>query len=270
LVGAILHPRGIGASLGESAAMVEGGIHNEAVLERVVLPSARLSAVDRVEIYRQAYRSRLIECLADDYPAVEHALGADAFAAVCRAYIDDHPSRSPSLNGYGRRFADFVASHQHPLAPFAADLAALEWALVEVVHAPSSERLSPDKLATAPPASWAGARFMPSDSVRLLELAYPANAYFQAFRQKEDPLPPEQAWSATAVFRDGPTLWRMDLSRPMHLLLHALFTGRSLGEAIEVLVVEQGACDNEAGDLMQWFRDWVRHGFFSEIIPATP
>jgi hypothetical protein len=266
---AIMHPEGIAASLRDSAPSARAGV-TESLVERLVRPSATLSGRERVHIYRDAYRSRLVECLADDYPVVRHAMGEDDFDAVCRAYIDARPSRSPSLNFYGAHFADFLRSWPHPLAAFAADLAALEWALVEVLHAGSPLRLSHEELAAVPPASWASARFEPSRTVRVLELHHPANAYFQSVRQGNDPSPPESSWSATAVFRDGATLWRMELSRPMHRLLCELFAGHSLGDAVEALVSELGATPQGGNDIMVWFRDWVGHGFFARIVvPPT-
>lgn len=271
---AIIHPGGLAVSLEETSATRHSGI-SEAGVERLVRPSATMSGAERVDIYRRAYRSRLIECLADDYPAVEHALGEEDFEAVCRAFIDEYPSRSPSLNFYGRPFAAFLRAWHHPLAAFAADVAALEWALVEVIHAGSSSRLSHAALAAVPAPQWADARFVASSTVRLLELGHPANLYFQKFRQGEDPSPPAPAWSATAVFRDGATLWRMDLSRGMHLLLRDLFAGRSLGGAVESLAAElaegeHGRAPQTSGptggsEVMQWFRDWVQHGFFARI-----
>jgi hypothetical protein len=260
----ILDPRGSSASVRDDVATRQAGLF-ELHVERLVRPSATLSGAERLDIYRQAYRSRLIECLADDYPAVRHALGEKDFDDACRSFIDEHPSRSPSLNHYGRPFAAFLRGRRHPLATFAADLAILEWALVEVIHAGASSRLSHGALAAVPASSWAGARFVASSTVRLLELEYPANRYFQAYRQGDAPSPPAPAWSATAVFRDGATLWRMDLSRAMHLLLRQLFGGRSLGEAVESLVAEPGAGEHGGSDVMQWFRDWVRHGFFAKI-----
>jgi hypothetical protein len=232
----------------------------------LVLPSAALSPDERVDIYRRAYRARLIECLADDYGAVQHALGEDSFDAACREYIDRYPSRSPSLNFYGRAFAAFLRNYAHPASQFASDLAALEWALVEVVHAGAVARLTPEALANVPSSCWAEARLVPSATVRVLELGHPANAYFQAFRTGESPAIPGPCWSAVAVYRDGSTLWRMELSRPMHFLLRALDEGRSLGEAIDTAVSEHAVTEREAGDVLRWFRDWVGHGFFSQIL----
>ena len=70
-----------------------------------------MTAAERLAIYRDGYRARLVECLADDYPAVRHLLGAEAFEAIAHAYVDKHPSRSPNLNAFGRLMPAFLAAH---------------------------------------------------------------------------------------------------------------------------------------------------------------
>ena len=54
---------------------------------RLITPSATLSALERIDIYRRGYHARLIECLVDDYPVLQHALGEERFEELCRAYI---------------------------------------------------------------------------------------------------------------------------------------------------------------------------------------
>ena len=261
---AVMHPVGVLESVRERGAVGSQPVGVEDA-ERVVAPSSRLSGLDRVAIYHDAFRARLVECLADDYPALRHALGQSPFETLCHAYITKHPSRSPNLNSFGRRMSDFCRSRNEPLAAFSADLAALEWAMVDVVHAAPADGLSEAALATIPPTDWPRARFEPSDIVRVLEFGYPVNAYFQAYNTEGDPSVPEPAWSANAVFRDGPTIWRMDLSPAMHALLDALFGGRALGGALEALASSGQLTEEEAPSVMQWFRDWVRYGFFAKI-----
>jgi hypothetical protein len=260
---AVMHPRGVAASVDERR---ELGGERVAIddIERVVLPSSRLSGLERIEIYHDAYLARLVECLADDYPALRHALGDDRFELLCHAYVEAHPSRSPNLNAFGRHMADFCR-HASSVPAWAADLAALEWALVEVVHTAPADALSEEALARIPPAQWPGARFAPSQAVRVLELGHAANAYFQAFNEGGDPGEPQPGWSATAVFRDGATIWRMDMSRPMHALLQSLFGGATLGTALDALASSGELAEDEAPRVMAWFRDWVRYGFFASI-----
>jgi hypothetical protein len=268
---AVMHPVGVTESVRERGAVGDEPVGVDDA-ERVVARSSRLSGLERVAIYHAAYRARLVECLADDYPALRNALGPSAFETLCDAYITEHPSRSPNLNSFGRSMSDFCRARSEPLAEFSADLAALEWAMVDVVHAAPAKGLSEEVLATIPPQDWTRARFAPSDIVRVLECGYPVNAYFQAYNTEGDPSPPEPGWSATAVFRDGPTIWRMDLSPAMHALLDALFGGATLGAALEALASSGQLGGDEAPSVMQWFRDWVRYGFFAQIFiePEDP
>jgi hypothetical protein len=166
-------------------------------LERLVTPGPRLSAVERVQIYQQGYFARLVECLLDDYPALSYALGDATFEALARAYIEKHPSRSRSLNAYGQHLATFCRSRPEAWASCAADLARLEWALVEVIHEPVDQRLAPDALAKIPAARWQTARLLPSRGMRLLDFDYPVNDFFQAFRDERAPELPERAPTTT-------------------------------------------------------------------------
>jgi hypothetical protein len=264
-VAAVTHPANVIESVRERGAVGDEPV-GVADAERVVAPSSRLSGLERVAIYHEAYRARLVECLADDYPALQHALGPSSFESLCHAYITEHPSRSSNLNSFGRQLSTFCRARSVPLAEFSADLAALEWAMVEVVHEASAERLSEEALADLRPEDWTSARFTPNDIVRVLQFRYPVNAYFQAYNTDGDPSVPEPAWSATAVFCDGPTVWRMDLGPAMHALLDALFRGRSLGVALESLATSGQLGHEEAPSVMRWFREWVRHGFFARIL----
>jgi hypothetical protein len=251
----VMDPRGVSSA-------VEEGDHQ---IERVLLPSRSLTALERLAIYGDAYRARLVECLADDYPALKYAVGDDAFEALCLRYIARHPSTSPNLNTFGRHMAAFCHDEERPGLHFEGDLAALEWAMVEVLHAAAAEKLDLATLAGVPAQRWAGARFAPGGAVRVVEFGYPVNAYFQAFRMDEAPRVPEKGWAATAVFRDGATIWRMDLSRAMHALLMMLFDGTALGPALEALATAGQVTEEEGAQVMVWFRDWVGHGFFARI-----
>ena len=269
----VMDPRGVARAVEENAATegnapgtIDGGLRLlSSDIERVLAPSKTLAGIDRLVIYGDAYRARLVECLADDYPALKYALGDDPFEALCLRYIARHPSTSPNLNGFGRHMAAFCHAEERPPLRFEGDLAALEWAMVEVLHAAATEKLDLATLAGLPADRWAEARFVPGGAVRIVQFGHPVNAYFQAFRMDKAPVAPEPGWSATAVFRDGATIWRMDLSRAMHALLMMLFGQTALGPALEALAAAGQLTEEEGAQVMAWFRDWVGHGFFARI-----
>jgi len=237
-------------------------------LERWVTPGPQLSATDRVRIYHDGYFARLVECLADDYPALGYALGEETFASLAHDYIEAHPSRSRSLNAYGLHLAAFCRARREPWSDFGADLARLEWALVEVVHEPAGESLTSEALATIPAARWENARLLASRALRLLDFDYPVNEFFQAYRDERAPEMPERSRTATAVFRQGLALWRMNLEPRAALLLNDLVVGVPLAAAIARLEARsraEGESEELARLLPQWLGSWVQSGFFRGV-----
>jgi hypothetical protein len=244
-------------------------------VDRFLQGGPRIGPGDRLQIHRDAYRSRLVECLADDYPVMKHLLGDEPFEALAGAYIEAHPSDSPSLNFFGRKMASFVGGLAgggiaclEGKRAFAADLAHLEWALLEAIHAPPCEPFSLEHLAGIAPDAWGGVRLGSGAGVKLLRLAHPANDYFQAVRDDLDPAMPAPAPSATLVHRKGWIVWRSNLAPPMAGVLEAILAGAPLGEALASL--EGGAGEGEREepgggehDVAGWFRDWVSSGVFT-------
>ncbi|MEY2932441.1 MAG: hypothetical protein RL033_3190 [Pseudomonadota bacterium] len=243
-----------------------------AVEERVVAGS--LSARERVGIYRHGYVARLVECLEDDYPALQHALGSEPFAELCRDFIRQHPPRSPSLNYYGAPFAGYCAGRRERWARFSAELAQLEWALVESIHEHEGERLELASLVPLSPEDWARARLLPSPTLRLLQTHYPVGSYYQAWREGEaltERFPaPER--SALAVCRRGADVWRVQVELQLVPLIVSLIDGTPLLAALEAAATpsENSAAAPSSAVLQHAFRDWVSCGMFSGVDTAQP
>src|SRR5271169_6033809 len=70
----------------------------------------KVPAEVRLDIYGNAYRSRLIEALTASYPILELYFGTDDFEELCLAYIAAHPSEYRSIRWFGDKMADFLSS----------------------------------------------------------------------------------------------------------------------------------------------------------------
>jgi hypothetical protein len=249
---------------------------DEASAVRLVTPSKTLSSLERIDIYRRGYHARLIECLADDYPVLEHALGEEAFEALCRAYIAQYPSTAPSLNYFGRHMAELCRSQSLPNPGFCADLASLEWAVVLGIHAPTAHALGFEDLTSVPPERWAGARFTLNPSLSILRLQHPVNAYLQSFRNGESPaLPsstsasvPVTGGAAVAVYRTGKSVWRLELDGAMVTLVEALAAGETLEASLQRVQAQLAdRTEQEAAALVSTcFRHSVSSGLFSALV----
>ena len=234
---------------------------------RLVTPSSTLSSLARLEIYRRSYRARLIECLADDYPVLQETLGEETFEGLCRAYIDKHPSTEPSLNRFGRHLADFCRNHALSGPDFAADLAALEWAVVLAIHAPTAPPLTAEDLARISIESWPEIRLVPNPSLGVHAFDYPVSAYLSARRRGEAAALPAARRCSVAVYRTEQSVWRLELTPPMATLVESLSRGETLGASLSLVAAQlDGVPEAEAAqNVTTWFSHAVSSGLFSGI-----
>jgi hypothetical protein len=240
--------------------------------ERVVTAGPRMSAAERLDVYRLAYKARLVECLLDDYPVLAKLLGRETFDELARAYVDRHPSSSPNLNFFGRHMASFLRETSvaglEPVRAFASELATLEWALVEVLHAEVAPPLDLAELQGLPPEAWATARLVVAEGVRLFRFEHPVNAFFQRVMADEDlPAVPGPAPSAVVVYRKELAIWRMDLTPAMTRVLAPIFAKRTIGEALAELEAHGDPAELEeaARSLSAWFSEWTLAGLFTRV-----
>ncbi len=261
----ISHPDSLAAGRA-AAAELEASLGVRA-LEDLVTSSGRLSAADRLAIYHHGYRARLVECVADDYRGLVRALGDAAFEALARAYVAAHPSRSWDLVPYARHLPDFIAAlgaapGGWPAALTVAaahDLARLEWAMIEVTHAPSPPAIALDALAALPPERGGEVRLVPSPALCVLTFDHAVHPLYKALLRGE-PWPEPLAGRAwVAVWRQGGQIWRMALTEVTAALLGSLMRGAPLGEALGAVP------EDAAGDVMRWFAEWMQSGFFAGL-----
>jgi hypothetical protein len=232
-----------------------------------VVDAGRLSADERLQVYADAYRLRLIEALETDFIALRAFLGEDAFNALARAYIDASPSTHYSLRYFGTGFAGFLArTSPYAATPVLAELAAFDWALTNAFDATDDPVLAVDDLATIAPQNWPTLRFHAHSSVARLDLQWNAPAIWCA-ADSGDTLPaPERAETSIPW-----VIWRQDLSTYFRSLdaheayaLDALKRGDTFAEICEGLCewIEPEEAAATAAGLM---RQWVADGMLSEF-----
>jgi len=258
---------------------ISGSEQDAELASSLLTDGPRSSARERLDVYRIGYRGRLVECLVDDYPVLSEALGQERFEVLCEAYLERHPSSSPNLNPFGRHMAELCRGADPELVQavfetettreFCSDLAALEWALVEAIHAPASPSFDLGALQAVPPDRVGDVRLVPSGSGRILRFGFPVNVFYQACRRSgEVPAVPGPSPSATAVYRKGFTIWRMDLTPAMARVLTALLERSTIAESLARIGVDESdpaALGEAERSVMVWFREWVQSGFFSGV-----
>ncbi|MBI5490435.1 MAG: putative DNA-binding domain-containing protein [Deltaproteobacteria bacterium] len=248
----------------------EGDVSREFVrtANELILPSALLEPVERLELYHRQYWYRLLDSLAEDFPALRRLLGDKTFWDVIESYVEHVPSRSFTLRHLGRYLGDFVDEHPalapHPL--HAADLARLEYALCEAFEAAEHPAL--------PPAELAGTRIALQPHLRLLALRTPVDTFrhrVQAGRKTAAPRPAAQtARRFVAVFRRGLRLQVDRLPRAAFEILSAIERTGSLDQAMDEVARRTDLRRLlEAARVSAWFADWLGRGWLVRA-PANP
>jgi hypothetical protein len=115
---------------------------------RTIASDQSASAQERLDVYANMYFFRLLENLSLDFPRVAALVGPTGFHNLITDYLAACPSRDPSVRNVGRALPTFLQDHQAS-PPWLADLAALEWARLDVADRTDIPLLTASELASA-------------------------------------------------------------------------------------------------------------------------
>lgn len=225
-----------------------------------VVSTARAGAEERVKIYVEGYRLRLLEVLQDNFTGLHALLGDEDFDHLGRAYIDAHPSTHPSVRWFSQHLARFLQSTPpYDAQPYLAEMAAFEWTQGLVFDAIDAPVAGVQALAAVAPDAWAGLRFQLHPTVHLLTLEWNIPVAWQVLDAGEAPELRQADAPATWL------LWRADLLTHWRSLgedevwaLNAVVEGKSFGELCEGLCQwhdPSGIAMQAAGFLKRWLTD---------------
>src|SRR5229473_4324207 len=213
-------------------------------IDEAIAEAPPLSVADRLGIYRNAYRVRLIEALDDTYPILHALLGDEVFVALGEEFVSAHPSVHRSIRWYGGELSAFLGQRP-PYAeqPILSELALLEWTLAEVFDAADAEPKPRAALSAVDASAWSALRFDFHPSLRRLHLHWNTAAVWQAMSREETPPDP--------VCAEHPVqwlLWRQNLQN--------YFRSMAADEAAALDSALRGATFAEICEaLAQWLLD---------------
>lgn len=233
---------------------------NDAVAH--VVDAGNLSAEQRLEVYAEAYRLRLLEALETDYVALRAYLGDDDFQTLGTAYIDARPSRHYSLRYFGQNLAPFLRETlPYAKSTLLAELAAFDWALTTAFDAADDPVLTIADVSTVDANDWPKLRFRARASVQRLDLRWNSPVIWKAADSGAETLPAaEQAadFIAWVAWRQGLDTFFRSLEVDEAYALDALLRGEpfeSICEGLCQWVDPQHAAARAAGFLQQWVSD---------------
>lgn len=217
-------------------------------------------AVDqRLAVYANAYRRRLVEALASVFERCAQMLGEDVFDALALAYVETHPPHDRSLGRYGVDFPEWLRARDPELAT-AVGVATIDAGLRRAFDAADAEPVDRAALLALPVAAWAGLRFT---WVPALTTGQVDAAAIERWREPDAPRDDATDRSITAIAfwrRDGQTFFRSMTSS------EALLHGRLRGGATLAKACADATSPISLDVAVPALLSWIDEGWVARLI----
>jgi hypothetical protein len=186
----------------------------------------------RLNIYKHAYRQRMLATLRLDYPVLLSVLGGQVFNELALQFIQHLQSDHPAIHFISRGFASFLSGVNAQYV----DLANIEWGVDAVLAAKAQTILTQEALLELAQSNLENAVFKLVDATCLLRLNSNALDVWRVHEQGED-LPSlikadvrhVICWRETFVAR-----W-LELDEAQTCVISAIQAGETFGSICELL-----------------------------------
>jgi hypothetical protein len=170
-------------------------------IEKDIVSTSDALAEHRLGTYFNAYRIRLIDCLAIEFSGLHQHLGQQAFENLALNYLKHYPSSHPSVRWFGEDLVEYLRSTSDlEDRDFLSELARFEWTKGLVFDDyDSTTPYSIEDMAQVPQQAWPGIQVEFIAAMRWLDFYSNACPYWVALDNSET-LP-------TIEFGDYPVRW---------------------------------------------------------------
>jgi hypothetical protein len=247
------------APSGVAHALESGSSH--AWLAQHVVTDLHASAVARLALYADMYFFRLRDNLALDFPRLHAVLGEVQFHNLVTAYLWAHPSSEPSVRHVGQHLPAFLGEHALSCErPWLRDLAALEWARIDVYDRADHVSLSVVDLQRESAQGCITLWLRWVDAHQLLRVSHAVQTLWRALAQETPYCAPEPGSQALMVWRASDlTVHHRALEAVELQLAPRLAEGVSFIDLCQLLTTERS--DEHAAQLaVQLVSSWTRAG----------
>ena len=223
---------------------------------RLACGSAKLSALDQVEVYREQFWLRHLACLSEDFPTAVALLGAAAFKELCVRYLAAFPPTHFMLRKLGVALGQFIAESEGD--PLLAEIVRVEWAFIDAFDADDAPLLDGGAIAAATDDDWPLALIGLHPSITLLDLTWPADDLREAHAHGSAVFRPDPAPRCLVVHRRSRKLYAERVSTGAFAVLVAL----ARGETLEAACTHADDAEEKIGE---WLAQWTAFGWIASV-----
>ncbi len=225
----------------------------------------RVSPIGQLDIYREQFWIRHVNCLREDFPVLLALVGDAKFEAIVADYLAAHPPKKFQLRHLGEDLAGFLATRDDALL---ADLARLEWAFIDAFDAADAPPLDPSAIASIPEDAWPNARLVLHPSLQRMRLEFPTHQMRDAWWADKERRPIERvtrAPSCVVVYRHKFLLYTEVMDPLAFDMLDRIAHGEALGPAGDALAESTGRGPEIEEKIGEWFTRWSALGWISSV-----
>ncbi|HAT8643106.1 TPA: DUF2063 domain-containing protein [Legionella pneumophila] len=236
-------------------------------IEQAIVNTELVPASMRLQVYRNAYRARLEEALASNFPYLKVCLGDEAFHQLSLDYIASHPSTYRSIRWYGDTLADFLIQYYDEDFHFLAELAQFEWHMTIAFDAADLPVFELTQMAAISAEAWGDMVLKTHPSLQRMNFFWDVVTLWEALANDQEP---QEMIKSTQM--SSWVLWRQAYLNRFYLLpddeawaMDAMLEGRTFGALCEGLCQwhDEAEVGMRAASLL---KSWIQSGLITDIL----
>jgi len=237
-------------------------IDNDEAAVPAFIGDASASAEERLNIYYEAYRLRLLEILREDFPGLRALMSAETFNAMGLGYLERFPPHHPSVRSFAKNMVEFLSTDGvYSEWPYLAEMARFECARGDAFDGPDAGVMTHEAIGVLPAEDWPSLRVSFHPTLQRLWFEWNVGPIARAI-SADEPVPQPVKLDAAetwVVWRRGITVYFRSLGENEARAMDAIADGHDFSGVCSVLCAWLDA-EEVPATLAGMLNQWVTEG----------